>query len=87
MRKRANNVPANAIMICCDLCGGQFQFGPHAYNGSFVSAYQMSVCNICLSSHSDGISPLFEKLFEAHFQKHNLPRPKRNQRGWYPGPR
>ena len=74
----------NAIRVGCDLCGRSFQFGPHRYDGRWISHYQMSLCSICMSSNEDGIGPLREPIFEAHLKRNGIPLPSKNKKGWYP---
>lgn len=47
----------NPIKIECFLCKQKFQFGPHAYDGRYISAWKISICHTCSSGNWDGIVP------------------------------
>lgn len=72
------------IMKKCDLCYMSFQFGPHRYDGKYLSNYKMLVCSGCLRAHWDGVGPSHEKQFIKHLDANNIPLPERNAKGWYP---
>ena len=72
------------IMFECDLCGSPYQMGPHVYEGSQLSHYQMWLCKRCYTMNWDGISPLFEPAFERHLESKGIGLPQRNGKGWYP---
>ncbi len=72
------------IMIRCDLCGTEFQMGPHRYDGKWISRYQMSMCRSCFSGNWDGIGPVFEPVFVRHLESHGIDLPERNAQGWFP---
>lgn len=71
-------------MIKCDLCNMSFQFGPHKYDGKYLSQYKMSVCQSCLRGHWDGVGPSHEEQFKNHLEANNIPLPQRNAKGWFP---
>lgn len=68
----------------CFMCGRQFQMGPHRYDGTFISRYQISVCRACYESNWDGWAPHWGEHIVAHLKKNKLPIPERNARGWLP---
>ena len=72
------------FMYHCDLCQKEFQFGPHKYDGKFISRYQMTVCGGCYKNNWDGWGPAVEGAFLAHLKSKGIPPPKRNQGGWFP---
>lgn len=72
------------IMIKCDLCYRSFQFGPHRYDGEYLSQYKMAVCDWCLRGHCDGVGPSHEDQFKKHLDANNIPLPERNAKGWFP---
>jgi len=68
----------------CILCSDTFQFGPHSYDGEYISNYKMPVCRTCAQSNWDGIVPTYEEQFEDHLKTNNISLPQRNAKGWYP---
>jgi hypothetical protein len=44
-------------LIACDLCGDEFQFGPHRYAGRKVVAWNVMICEMCDSMNHDGLDP------------------------------
>ena len=72
------------IMLKCPLCYGEFQFGPHRYDGTAIPRYQITVCNSCHQSNWDGWAPHYEGHLIQHLKANNLPIPKRNAKGWFP---
>jgi hypothetical protein len=68
----------------CDICGSEFQYGPHKYNGKYIARYQITVCMPCWESNWDGWAPGNEERLIAHLQKMGLPIPERNSKGWLP---
>jgi len=46
-----------AILCECGLCGREFQFGPHRYDGRRISAWDVMACDVCLKTNSDGVVP------------------------------
>jgi hypothetical protein len=72
------------IMIRCQLCNSEFQFGPHFYNGKVISTYKLTLCMSCYDGNWDGFAPQYEAIFEKHLTDHGIPIPQKNIRGWYP---
>jgi hypothetical protein len=72
------------IMQTCGLCGASFQFGPHVYDGKYITRYQLAVCHGCWRSNHDGWSPSLEAKFIAHLKAKGVPLPERNAKGWFP---
>jgi hypothetical protein len=77
-------MPSTKIMLGCGLCGAQFQFGPHVYDGKHISRYQLTICRSCWSGNHDGYGPAVEKQFLAHLKAKGIPVPARNADGWFP---
>ena len=75
---------SDKFMVKCDLCGMSFQFGPHKYDGKYLSDYKMSVCQGCLNAHWDVVGSSHEKQFKDHLKANNIQTPERNAKGWYP---
>jgi len=71
------------IMQRCFMCGSEYQFGPHRYDGKYISRYQISVCRSCYDSNWDGWAH-YEPRLVAHLKANNLPIPARNEKGWLP---
>lgn len=72
------------IIYSCALCENQFQFGPHFYDGKYISRYQITVCMSCWTGNWDGWAPHLEERLIAHLQEKGLPTPERNAKGWLP---
>lgn len=72
------------FMCRCDTCGGQFQFGPHIYDGKHIDAYGITVCMGCYRGNWDGWAPHYEPVITRNLKEHGLPLPKRNEKGWLP---
>jgi hypothetical protein len=45
------------VMIPCDLCRREFQFGPHRYAGRKVVSWDIMICETCDNMNWDGIDP------------------------------
>ena len=58
------------ILIECLLCKHPFQFGPHRYEGRHIGSWEMSLCDICLSSNQDGIIADHHPQLVEHLQFH-----------------
>jgi hypothetical protein len=72
------------FMVTCDLCGDEFQFGPHRYRGKWVGVYKMYSCSACYDTSWDGIAPIYESRFKAHLLKHGIALPARRVNDLYP---
>ena len=68
----------------CDLCRGEFQYGPGLYEGRWIAKYKLLVCKTCWASNWDGWSPAHEPAFLSHLAKHGIELPPRNADGYYP---
>lgn len=71
-------------MVTCALCSKDFQFGPHAYDGTHLSGYGLTVCRSCYNSNWDGWAPRNEKIILAHLSSRGVRPPARNSAGWLP---
>jgi len=71
-------------MYNCDICGAQFQFGPHIYDGRYIASYQITVCKSCWDGNWDGWGAGAEPKLISHLEKRGTPVPKRNEKGWLP---
>ena len=71
-------------MVACEMCGTQFQMGPHVYEGKFIPRFQLSVCTGCFQGNWDGWAPHYEARLETHLRKKGIALPKRNAAGYYP---
>ena len=72
------------FMFRCDMCGREFQMGPHVYEGEYIESYKLNACNGCFESNWDGWGPFHEERLIAHLVKAGLSVPERNKRGWIP---
>jgi hypothetical protein len=71
-------------MAKCEMCGAEFRNGPHRYEGKFIRAYQLLVCETCWKGNWSGWNPRMEPKLIAHLQAKGLPIPERNEKGWFP---
>ena len=72
------------FMQVCGICGSQFQFGPHIYDGQHIARYKLTVCRSCFSANYDGWGPMVEATFLDHLKAQGLAVPERNESGWFP---
>jgi len=72
------------FMFPCFMCGGQFQMGPHRYDGTTIPRYQVSLCRTCYNANWDGWGPHWEQRLMAHLKATERPIPERNAKGWLP---
>jgi hypothetical protein len=74
-------------MIECFLCGREFQYGGHIYNGRRVPAWDVWLCDVCDKGNRDGIANLtYQKKVAKHLKTQGLPAPPLNDKGWVPIP-
>ena len=72
------------FMYKCDLCGQQYQHGPHRYEGHIVRLYKMTICDLCWKTNHDGFAPHYEDKILNHLKQNNLPIPESNIKGLLP---
>ncbi len=72
------------IMVRCDMCGNQFQMGPHVYDGKYIKRYDLSVCKLCYDGNWDGWGPNHEDRLIQHLKEKRISLPPRNEKGWIP---
>lgn len=77
-------MPTQKIMAKCFFCGRQFQMGPHAYDGRYISCYQVNACSICYESNWDGWSSRYDAKIVEHLNTLDRPIPNRNSKGLFP---
>ena len=75
---------SETIINTCDICGNDYQFGPHRYEGKTIPCYQLSVCMTCYEGNWDGWAPHLEGKVLEHLKSRGLPIPMRNDSGWLP---
>ena len=71
-------------MVPCFFCGTSFQMSHHIYRGKHIRRYGIDVCEGCYAGNWDGWAPHFEAKLRAHLERHRLPIPDRNEKGWLP---
>jgi len=72
------------VMLRCHFCNNAFQFGPHQYDGVYISRYEVTVCMSCWNGNWDGWAPHLEQRLILHLNRNGLPIPERNSKGWLP---
>lgn len=75
------NIRDGKIIYCCDLCGSEYQFGPHIYSGHYLPSFEINVCNGCVPRKNSAIPALYEAKFRKILQDKGLEAPKRNADG------
>jgi hypothetical protein len=75
---------SDKFMFRCDLCGNEYQMGPHRYDGKQVPRYDIGVCMSCYESNWDGWNPRYEEFLISHLKEKSLPIPGKNKKGWFP---
>lgn len=68
----------------CGICGANFQFGPHRYDGKHISRYNLTVCMGCWQGNHDGWGPSAEGRLLEHLKQEGIAVPPRNAKGWLP---
>ena len=71
-------------MIRCDACSSLFQFGPHAYRGTYIPTYKVTVCETCYRANWDGWAPHFDQAITAKLRELGVELPARNVAGLLP---
>lgn len=72
------------VMNTCEVCTGNFQMGPHVYEGRYNNTYRLMVCNACYQGNWDGWAPLRENAVTKHLRAAGAPLPARNSNGLLP---
>ena len=72
------------LMFKCDMCGSQYQHGPHRYEGHKLQRYEMMVCDTCWQSNRDGWAPQYEDHITEHAKAKGITLPPRNDKGLLP---
>ena len=73
------------FMFKCDVCGKEYQHGPHTYEGHRLKLYgDIFCCDTCWEANWDGWSPIYEARLLKHLKQKGLPVPQRNEKGWLP---
>ena len=79
-----DRVDPSTVICTCFCCGREFQFGPHAYLGTYVPYYKITLYKACYAGNWDGIGPYCEEKLIRHLEQGNIPVPARNNKGWLP---
>lgn len=69
----------------CFLCGRDFQFGPHVYDGKHIGPWNIQVCRGCYQGNWDGIVIEGRPKLVEHLKSLGI-EIKRNARGWVDWP-
>ena len=72
------------FMTYCEVCGSEFQYGPHIYDEKHISSYNLTDCSTCYKMNWDGWASQWESKIIAHLKKNDIPIPERNKKGWLP---
>jgi hypothetical protein len=77
----AMKMDGEKIFCDCILCDVPFQRGPHVYNGRHIGAWDVEICDLCVSRNRDGIMPDRHPRLIAHLRTKGVPI-KLNPKGW-----
>lgn len=69
------------IMLKCFLCGREFQFGPHRYDGRGVPKWGITICRTCDDANWDGIVLANHPGLKRHLETRGIPITL-NAKGW-----
>ena len=72
------------FMVICGVCGGEFQHGPHFYDGDHLDAYGINACSTCTNLNHDGWAPHLEPVLKAALKNNGLSEPTRLPNGLLP---
>lgn len=74
-----------AIVFQCDVCGSDYQSGPHRYEGHRLHLYgDIWCCDTCWKGNHDGWAPHYEPVLLEHLRRQGLPEPPRLPNGLLP---
>ncbi len=68
----------------CDICGNEFQFSDHQYDGRKCQGYNMMACRSCYDGNHDGWAPHYEDRILKHLEDHGIEEPERLDNGLLP---
>ncbi|ADU61211.1 hypothetical protein Daes_0184 [Pseudodesulfovibrio aespoeensis Aspo-2] len=68
----------------CFICGCEFTFGPHEYNGKLCKGYDVMTCRQCYSGNWDGWAPHHEQTLLEHLEAEGIDEPERLENGLLP---
>ncbi|KAA5803884.1 hypothetical protein F1654_08795 [Alkalicaulis satelles] len=71
-------------MLPCPICGGQFQCGPHRYEGHTLDVYRVHVCGGCELGNHDGWGREHEAKLIALCERNGESIPERLPNGLLP---
>lgn len=74
----------NELKTTCDLCGSQFHYGNHRYDGRYNPTYEIMTCHACHDANWDGWARHMENRVTARLKAQGKPLPARNEKGWLP---
>lgn len=72
------------FMSKCELCGSEYQQGPHLYEGRHSQLFDLWVCSTCWEYNWDGWADHYEEKLLKHIESKQLPIPERNPNGLFP---
>ncbi|TCM81470.1 hypothetical protein EV216_11812 [Rhodovulum steppense] len=73
-----------AFKETCYVCGREFQYGNHVYNGRKATRYGVMLCKACWESNHDGFNSLLEPKMIAACKINRLDLPNRLPNGLLP---
>lgn len=68
-------------IVQCILCKSGLPYGGHRYEGRYVCAWQVSICNGCEQANADGIVPGSHADLLGQLEKLGVD-VRLNERGW-----
>jgi hypothetical protein len=68
----------------CPICDETFRYGPDAYEGQYILAYEITTCSICYKGYWDGWGGFAEPVILAHLKAKGIEPPARNAKRLLP---
>jgi hypothetical protein len=72
------------VKVTCDLCNQEFHFGFGKYYGKWLRCYGMNVCEGCCDFDTGSFPYVYNEKIEKWCKDHNIPLPKKNDKGCFP---
>jgi hypothetical protein len=76
-----NYTADHKVIVECFLCKQGFQFGPHAYNGRRIAAWDIMVCKSCDDGNWDGVVTESHPDLLQHLETRGI-EIRLNEKGW-----
>jgi len=75
---------ADKYTLECEVCGSNFQYGAHRYEGRHLARYDITVCSRCYDGNRDGWAPRYEERLLKSLRRSGKTPPPRLPNGLLP---